>query len=276
MFDNLEPNQNNSPISQVPPGPANPLRPSASPSFPPSAKAEDIFAGVKEVAAPSSKNGSPAPLTVANRPSSGGGLMLKLLIIIIIVLILAIAGLVIASQYFGFTGLSQFLPKKEEVNVPAPAAENKKEVAPTPAKVETSKKEEVPPKDNGAPAGLPDENLGNVSTSSVPKNDEVKSEELNDADGDGLTDAKEKTLGTNLNKPDTDGDGLTDGEEVNALKISPLKVDTDNDELSDFAETKTYFTNPNNPDTDADTFLDGKEVQGGYNPKGPGKLSEVK
>lgn len=269
MFDNLEPKQNNSPAGQVPPGPANPLRPAVSAAFPPSAKAEDIFAGVKEVAAPSSKNGFRPPLTVANRPNGGGGWILKSLIIIVIVLILAIVGLVVASQYFGFTGLSQFLPKQEETNAPAPKVENKKEETPPPAKEETSAKEEVP-------AGLPDEKPAVVSTSSVPENDAARGEKLNDADADALTDVEEKTSGTDPNKADTDGDGLTDGEEVISYKTSPLKVDTDNDELSDFAEVKTYFTNPNNSDTDADTFLDGKEVQGGYNPKGPGKLSEVK
>ncbi|MFD2099281.1 gliding motility-associated C-terminal domain-containing protein, partial [Flagellimonas iocasae] len=35
-----------------------------------------------------------------------------------------------------------------------------------------------------------------------------------DTDGDGLTDAEENILGTDINNPDTDGDGLTDGEEV--------------------------------------------------------------
>ena len=36
-----------------------------------------------------------------------------------------------------------------------------------------------------------------------------------DADGDGLSDADELTIGTDLNNPDTDGDGIPDGDEVN-------------------------------------------------------------
>jgi len=36
-----------------------------------------------------------------------------------------------------------------------------------------------------------------------------------DADGDGLSDAEEQTLGTDPNNPDTDGDGISDGDEVN-------------------------------------------------------------
>jgi hypothetical protein len=37
-----------------------------------------------------------------------------------------------------------------------------------------------------------------------------------DSDGDGLTDAQERQIGTDPNNPDTDGDGFSDGEEVNA------------------------------------------------------------
>ncbi len=73
-----------------------------------------------------------------------------------------------------------------------------------------------------------------------------------DSDHDGLTDAEEKALGTDPNNPDTDGDGLTDGEEVNV-----------------------YHTDPLNPDTDGDGYPDGVEVKNGYNPNGPGKLSNL-
>lgn len=74
-----------------------------------------------------------------------------------------------------------------------------------------------------------------------------------DTDQDGLTDDEEKQLGTNQNKVDTDDDGLFDREEV-----------------------KVYKTDPLNPDTDGDKFLDGDEVKNGYNPKGAGKLFEIK
>jgi MYXO-CTERM domain-containing protein len=49
----------------------------------------------------------------------------------------------------------------------------------------------------------------------------------NDADGDGLTDAEERTYGTDPDDPDTDGDGLTDGDEVDLYGTVPTKSDTD-------------------------------------------------
>lgn len=78
------------------------------------------------------------------------------------------------------------------------------------------------------------------------------SDVIEDADGDGLTDAEEVSLGTDPANPDTDGDGLSDREEV-----------------------RTYETDPTNPDTDGDGFEDGAEVAGGYDPNGPGKLLQL-
>lgn len=49
---------------------------------------------------------------------------------------------------------------------------------------------------------------------------------LDDTDMDGLTNAEEKTYGTDPNKPDTDGDGLLDRDEVKVYKTNPLKYDT--------------------------------------------------
>jgi len=81
----------------------------------------------------------------------------------------------------------------------------------------------------------------------------------------------------NLNQPvalDSDNDGLTDEQEI-SLGTDPLKTDTDDDGLFDREEVYIYNTNPNNPDTDGDTYLDGAEVKNNYNPKGPGRLSEI-
>ena len=74
---------------------------------------------------------------------------------------------------------------------------------------------------------------------------------------------------------DTDQDGLTDDEEKQ-LGINQNKVDTDDDGLFDREEVKVYKTDPLNPDTDGDKFSDGDEVKNGYNPKGAGKLFEIK
>ena len=71
-----------------------------------------------------------------------------------------------------------------------------------------------------------------------------------DSDGDGLTDVRERELGTDPFKADTDGDGVNDGLEVNV-----------------------YGTNPLNVDTDGDGFPDGVEIGKGYNPRGTGKCA---
>lgn len=73
-----------------------------------------------------------------------------------------------------------------------------------------------------------------------------------DSDNDGLSDDQEAQLGTDPRNPDTDGDRLFDREEVEVYKTDPL-----------------------NKDTDGDTYEDGSEVQGGYDPKGPGKLIRI-
>jgi hypothetical protein len=73
-----------------------------------------------------------------------------------------------------------------------------------------------------------------------------------DADGDGLTDAEEATLGTNPNDGDSDDDGVPDGEEP-----SP-GVDTDGDGL----------INALDPDSDNDGLFDGTELGKGCSAPG--------
>lgn len=68
---------------------------------------------------------------------------------------------------------------------------------------------------------------------------DVLDEQKDDADRDGLKDAKEAELKTDPGKPDTDGDGLLDGEEVNIYKTNPLAMDTDGDKFSDATEVLT-------------------------------------
>lgn len=82
---------------------------------------------------------------------------------------------------------------------------------------------------------------------------------LVDTDGDGLTDIRERELGTVINSADSDADGLSDKAEVEGV-TDPLNPDTDGDGLND-GEEKIWKTDPNAPDTDGDTLSDGQEVK---------------
>jgi outer membrane protein OmpA-like peptidoglycan-associated protein len=81
-----------------------------------------------------------------------------------------------------------------------------------------------------------------------------------DYDKDGLTNGREKEIGTDPYNPDTDGDGLKDGEEVHSYFTNPLKPDTDDDGLNDYDEIFTYRTSPVKPDSDNDGLNDGEEI----------------
>ena len=98
-------------------------------------------------------------------------------------------------------------------------------------------------------------------------------DDTEDRDGDGLTDAEERDLGTDPLDADTDNDGLTDSEEVAAgdpteldpgTDTDPLDADTDDDGLSDGEEKVVgddgFVTDPLDPDTDGDGLTDGLEV----------------
>jgi len=54
-----------------------------------------------------------------------------------------------------------------------------------------------------------------------------------DADGDGLLNSSESSLGTDPRNADTDSDGLSDGNEVNTYGTDPLASDSDTDGLND-------------------------------------------
>lgn len=64
------------------------------------------------------------------------------------------------------------------------------------------------------------------------KNEEPETEET-DSDGDGITNFKEKEIGTDPYLMDTDSDGLIDKIEVEYTKTDPLKTDTDEDGIKD-------------------------------------------
>ena len=96
-----------------------------------------------------------------------------------------------------------------------------------------------------------------------------------DADGDGLSDAQEATLGTDPANPDTDQDGLLDGGEVTA-GTDPTLADSDGDGFGDNAEV-VNGSDPNDPasvpageptvDTDGDQLTDAQEAELGTNPE---------
>ena len=104
-----------------------------------------------------------------------------------------------------------------------------------------------------------------------------------DSDKDGVPDEDEINIYyTDPNNPDTDNDGYKDWYEINSgyspLNHEPLKsdkIDSDNDGLVDYKEFQ-FHANALNPDTDGDGYKDGDEVKNGYNPKGQGKLYEIK
>lgn len=96
-----------------------------------------------------------------------------------------------------------------------------------------------------------------------------------DTDGDGLSDNAEMRGWTitvqNVDKtttsrgvtsdptnPDTDGDGLWDGQEAN-LRLDPRALDTDDDQLNDYAEFNEIYSNALDQDTDDDTLDDSLE-----------------
>ncbi|MCK5093050.1 MAG: hypothetical protein KAR30_11030, partial [Gammaproteobacteria bacterium] len=82
-----------------------------------------------------------------------------------------------------------------------------------------------------------------------------------DADGDGLTDSEEVTLGTNPDLVDTDGDGLVDGESgVVTCTTGPLC------DGGFVIGEQTIGTDPTLADSDGDGLDDGAEVTSGTDP----------
>ena len=87
-----------------------------------------------------------------------------------------------------------------------------------------------------------------------------------DYDDDGVTNSREREIGTDENNPDTDGDGLTDGQEVFTYFTNPLLPDTDGDNLNDYEEVFKFNTNPTLADSDTDGLKDGEEIVRKTNP----------
>lgn len=111
--------------------------------------------------------------------------------------------------------------------------------------------------------------LDGVAAARIGLNIFIGSSDDDDEDGDGLTNADERRVGTNPTNPDTDEDGLSDGAEVLRLRTDPLNPDSDGDMIKDGDEVYIHFTDPLNPDTDGDGFGDFAEVRAGTDPLDP-------
>lgn len=112
-----------------------------------------------------------------------------------------------------------------------------------------------------------------------------------DTDGDGLSDAEERQLGTHPRIADTDGDGIDDFDEVNGTFVlpfdslprptDPLDADSDHDTLSDGEElvdgwtvtldgvSTTAYSDPTDDDLDGDSLPDAAERDAGTDPNDP-------
>lgn len=77
---------------------------------------------------------------------------------------------------------------------------------------------------------------------------------VGDADGDLLSDARERELGTDPNDPDSDGDGFDDFAEVEFYDTDPLAHDddSDGDGWPDAADRCPFVPNPGQEDGDGD------------------------
>ena len=80
---------------------------------------------------------------------------------------------------------------------------------------------------------------GNLYPDLNDSDDDETSDDLEDYDNDGLTNAEEQALGTDPNKWDTDEDGLSDGWEVDN-DLNPLLPDSDDDGINDGDEDFDY------------------------------------
>ncbi len=145
---------------------------------------------------------------------------------------------------------------------------------------------------NVAPAAVPDvpttpEPTTDVPTTPAPTPSPTTpvpvQAETADSDGDGLSDAVERWLGTNPLAKDTDHDGLSDKVEVEGyrntrydktFRSNPKDFDSDNDGLSDRVEVtgsandkfRHAPTSPTRKDTDRDGRADRAEIKRGTNP----------
>lgn len=245
----------------------------------PPAPLEDVFAGI-EAPAPPAPRPPAAPVMMPPPDSSGPGKTILIVSIVVFLLAAAIGASVWAYQ--------DWRARKQEVpvlvpapvvptstvrantitpppitvddSVPFPSDNPQVEIIPLPTPVtEPPGGASVPPPtafDPNAPY-IPTSPTTATSTvpavtSTAPSAPTPSPSVQFDTDGDGLTDVRERELGTDTFKADTDGDTASDGEEV-----------------------LVYGTNPLNIDTDADGFPDGVEIKNGFNPRGTGRCQNA-
>ncbi|MFH1233826.1 MAG: hypothetical protein V1649_04235 [Patescibacteria group bacterium] len=243
MFDEIN-NQNSKQTDILASGVGS--RPNFNQSIP--RQAEDILAGVDQPAKPAVFQPKPAPMSSEDYEKKSATDSKKFFVLgaLVIGFILIIG--------IGYLGIKLYLNSRttgkailnNTIPVVAPLTNPSTEAIPKPTDVNENPVNENPIVEIpvSAPAEIP-------ATSSEPI--VVVAPQPIDTDKDGLTDEEEKQLGTDPNSIDSDNDGLSDREEV-----------------------KVYGTNPLNADTDGDGYEDGDEVKNGYNPKGQGKLYEIK
>lgn len=185
---------------------------------------EDMFAATdRPVAAPVGYAAFKAP-QISEADLFGGGGIPWGKIITIVIIVLVVIGAIVAAVW-GFSYLSG-LGKQAAVT---PAVTETPVVTPAPVTPVTA-----------TPATS--ETATTTATTAT-----VITDANRDSDGDGLTDAEERSQGTDPTLADTDADGLTD-----------------------WAEIKIYNTKPLTPDTDGDGYKDGAEVINNYDPLKPG------
>jgi hypothetical protein len=213
----------------------------------PAGQVEDIFAGAEKSSFPQATKPSvfePKTPSLNNAAMLGAGDNKKEKIKKIIIAGISVLALLIIIFGGGWYAYAKFFSKSAvPVDLNNQAANNLEEEQKTENNTENAVGEIKEP-EAISPRGDNNENIGGGEINQV-----IQPE---DSDLDGLSDEEEIKLGTDINNADSDNDNLFDREEAVVYKTDPL-----------------------NSDTDGDKYSDGQEVQGGYNPKGAGKLYEI-
>jgi hypothetical protein len=228
---------------------------------------DDIFADTDSAKEPVSNNsgietrrvGLNSNSAVAEAPveKAGSGKILKIVLILVVVSIVGLGGYLVYSKLLN-NGSAKVTTDSNLVTPSSSSANNNPS---TNSSTDNSANSE----DTGSvvtPTSeqtTPDDSLANAS-SSLPASDIPLIPGVNAPAESTATD----TPGALLNV-DSDLDGVSDAEEK-TVGSNPNVIDSDNDNLSDYEEIRIYKTNPIVADTDGDGYLDGAEVKSGYDP----------